>query len=102
MRTFYGVQWWLADESDIRVLEGYGSFEQVLAKAKQLERVGKGYHDFTIYAYQAKLVNEPFWHEGHLYPNEYWQKLENNFEETWDITTTKHSPGVGAIAKRGT
>ena len=89
VKTFYGVHWWLADESDIRVLDGFGTLPEALAKAKELRKKGKGYHDFTIYAYHAKLVDEPFWHEGNLYHYQHWIKVDDDFEESWDIEGNK-------------
>jgi hypothetical protein len=86
VRTFYGIQWWLADESDIRTADGIDTLEQALSMARELNDAGKGYHDFTIYAYHAKLVNEPFPHQGVMWPYRHWQKLDDGFEQYWDIS----------------
>ena len=89
IRTFYAVHWWLADESDVREIDGINTLGEALKKAKELRDSGQGYHEFAIYAYHARLVNEPFWHEGQLHPYEHWEKIDDGFEAVWDISGKK-------------
>jgi hypothetical protein len=82
-KTFYAVQWWLADESDVRVIDQIETLDQALKEARKLNKAGEGYHDFIIYSYRARLVIEPFLHEGTMYPYEHWEKI--SYERQWDI-----------------
>jgi hypothetical protein len=92
MRIFYGIQWWLQDNSDFRELDGFTSLKQAKGKAKQLSHEGKGYHSFMAYAYHAELVNDDFWEDGKLYPHQKWQRVEDDFEKVWLISPERR-PG---------
>lgn len=85
MRTFYGVHWWLDGDSDFNEVDGINSLGKALAKARNLQAAGKGYHDFLIYAYHAELVDDGFWEGGYYYPRQKWQKIDDDFEQLWDI-----------------
>ena len=85
-RTFYAVHWWLADENDVREIDGVDTLEKALARAKKLAESGYGYHSFTLYAYHAKLVDDSFWIDGQFYPGQKWERVDDNFEESWDIS----------------
>lgn len=85
MKTFYGVHWWLADNSDFNEIDGIEALENALAKARELNSAGKGYRDFTIYTYHAELIDDSFYEDGRFYPREKWQKIDDDFEALWDI-----------------
>ena len=85
IRTFYGVQFWLADESDVRVTDQIETLDLALQKARELSKAGKGYHDFDIYAYHAEYINEPFTHQGVTHPYWHWVKIDDGFVKNWDI-----------------
>ena len=89
MRTFYGVHWWLSDNTDFNEIDGIDTLKEALAKAQRLNQAGKGYRDFTIYAYHAELLDDPFWEDGQFYPRQKWQRVDDDFEELWDIKGIK-------------
>lgn len=85
IRTFYGVHWWLDGDNDFNEVDGIDSLGKALAKARNLSMAGQGYHDFIIYAYHAQLVDDSFWEGRHFYPRHKWERVNNDFEQLWDI-----------------
>jgi hypothetical protein len=89
MKSFYGIQWFLPDGSDIRTAEGFNTLDEALRKAKKLQTDGRG-RDFIIYAYHANLIKETLWHEGQPYTYEHWQKVDEG--PYWDIDGKELQP----------
>ena len=85
MRTFYGVHFWKKDSENFREKNGYTTLKQASSVAQQLENNDKGYHDFTIYAYHAELINNTFEENGIIYHRLEWQKVYDGFDKYYDI-----------------
>ena len=85
MRTFYGVHWWLKDNSDFREIDSFTTQKQAIAKARTLANNGNGYHSFIIYAYHAELANDDFIEDDRIYKRQKWEKIDDDFEKLCDI-----------------
>jgi len=89
MRTFYSILYWLKDNGDFREIDRLDSLEQALAKARELNASGKGYHDFFIYGYHARLETHYFEEDGVRYRYKRRERVEDDFEPVWDINGNK-------------